>query len=68
MQDDITELFSPPKVITIARRSGLQGNWAFDRLVERAPGEAWDLTKREHQIEVERIISKVKPKLSKAKA
>ena len=35
----IAEVFSPPRVVTVARQLGAKGEWSIDRLLERAPGE-----------------------------
>ena len=32
---EVAEVFSPPRVVTVARQSGLKGGWSVDRLVER---------------------------------
>ena len=44
LKDDVAEIFSPPRVVTVARRKGLRAKWSFDRLTEAAPGVPWDLT------------------------
>merc|ERR1711884_993280 len=61
--DDVAEVFSPPRVVTMAKRNGLTGTWSFDRLVERSPGERWDLGKKSHQQEVIKLIEKTRPGL-----
>ena len=33
--DEVMEVFSPPRVITVARRRGLKGEWAIDRIMEK---------------------------------
>ena len=62
-KDDLAEIYSPPRVVTIARRQGLNATWSFDRLVEAEPGVAWDLRKRSHQQKVHAIIEESKPGL-----
>ena len=49
VNDDVAEIFSPPRVVIVAKRMGMKGEWSFDKLVERSPGVPWDLTRREHQ-------------------
>ena len=61
--DDVMEIFSPPRVVTIAKRHGLKAEWSVDRLTERSPGVAWDLLKKSHQAEVIRIVEETKPGL-----
>ena len=63
LPDDMLEIFSPPRILTIARREGLRGKWSIDRKVEISPGEKWDLLKPSHQKECLRIISQAKPDL-----
>ena len=59
--DDIAEVFSPPRLVTIARRYGLKGSWSIDRLTEKEPGVAWDLSIRGHQSAVKKLLEAAKP-------
>ena len=59
----VAEVFSPPRVITAARKCKVSGLWAIDRLTERAPGEPWDLSRKSHQMEVKALLEKTKPGL-----
>ena len=59
--DDVVEIFSPPRIITVARRHGLKGEWSVDRLTEFAPGEKWDLSRKSHQKACLDIIDQVRP-------
>ena len=61
--DDVMEVFSPPRVVNIAKRSGLRAGHSIDKLVEKAPGVPWDLRKRSHQNEVIAIVERTKPGL-----
>ena len=61
--NDISEIYSPPRVVSIARRSGLRGGWSIDRLVEYSPGVKWDLSQRSHQLEVLSLIARTEPGL-----
>ena len=61
--DDIAEVFSPPRIVTIARKCGLTGKWSWDKLVEFAPGECWDLKRKLHQRAVIDLIETHKPQL-----
>ena len=63
MHDDMMEIFSPPRVLTIARRRGLKGTWSIDRLTAKSDGTAWDLNRKKDQLEVLSIIDRVKPAL-----
>ena len=36
---DIAEVFSPPRVVRVARSHGLAADWSIDKLTERSPGE-----------------------------
>ena len=60
---DLAEIFSPPRIVTIAKKNGLAARWSFDRLVEKEAGVPWDLTRRAHQMEILRIIEDEKPQL-----
>ena len=33
--DEVAEIFSPPKVVTIARANGIEGGWSIDRLIKK---------------------------------
>ena len=61
--DDVMEIFSPPRVVTVARKRGLTGKWSVDKLVTRPDGQAWNLYDRKHQKEVLEIIEEEKPGL-----
>ena len=63
MYNDISEVFSPPRVVTIAQRSGLRGGWSIDKIVEKEPGVKWDLTVKSHQDEVLKLIKATEPGL-----
>ena len=61
--DDLMEVFSPPRVVTTAKRHGLKAEWPIDRLTERSPGVPWNLLKKSHQNEVIRLVEETKPGL-----
>ena len=61
--NDISEIFSPPRIVVVAKRSGLTGGWSVDRLTEMSPGIKWDLTKPSHQNAVIDLINMTKPQL-----
>ena len=46
--DDVMEVFSPPRVVSVAKKCGLQGGHSIDRMVEKSPGVRWDLRKKCH--------------------
>ena len=60
---DIAEVFSPPRVVRVARSRGLEAEWSIDKLTERAPGEPWNLLKKSHQQEVIKLMEEIKPGL-----
>ena len=62
-EHDVAEIFSPPRIITVAKRRGLCGEWAIDRLIEKEPGVRWDLGRKDHQKACMELIERVKPGL-----
>ena len=41
--NDVSEVYSPPRVARRAQRHGLRGGWSLHILVMQEGGEAWDL-------------------------
>ena len=61
--DDMAEVFSPPRILVLAQRMGVSGQWSIDKLTEMRPGEPWDLEKKAHQRRMKEIIEDFKPGL-----
>ena len=61
--NEVAEIFSPPRIVTVARRRGISARWSFDRLVEKEPGTPWDLSRRSHQLAILKILEEEKPEL-----
>lgn len=43
---DVTEVYSPPRIVTEAEHIGLRGGDSFDLTVKREDGSPWDFAKR----------------------
>ena len=39
IDDCVSEVFSPPRIVTMARKCGISGGWSVDRLTERNRGK-----------------------------
>ena len=63
VQEDLMEIFSPPRVVTVAKKHGLNANHSIDRLTTRSSGEKWDLRRRDHQLEVRHMVETLKPQV-----
>ena len=48
--NDVSEVYSPPRVTEVAEATGLRAGWALDLTVNKDDGEPWDLSKPENQV------------------
>ena len=62
-ENDTAQIFSSPRVLVIARRSGLEGGWSINRPTEKEPGVPCNLTLPAHQAAVIDLTKKTKPNL-----
>ena len=64
MHMDVSEIFSPPRVLPHASALGLRSGWSMD-IAEVDPwsGEKWDLADRKNQARVIKLISQYKPEV-----
>ena len=60
---DISEIYSPPRFTAQAPGAGLRGGIAVDLATQRRDGLYWDLSRREHEKELERTQKEEKPYL-----
>ena len=64
MHMDVSEIFSPPRVLPHASALGLRSGWSMD-IAEVDPwsGEKWDLADRKNQARVIKLITQYKPEV-----
>ena len=59
----ITEIYSPPRITTLAKQMGLQPGYALD-LTSRAPdGRFWDFSKARDRLKCWRLLRRDRPYL-----
>ena len=61
--NDVSECFSPPRVVPLAWKRGLQGGWALDIKAQDANGQVWDLRDPKVVKRAKQLIRKTKPKV-----
>ena len=49
-KNDVSEVYSPPRVTEVAEATGLRAGWALDLTVNKDDGTPWDLSIPENQV------------------
>ena len=49
--NDVSEVYSPPRVTEVAEATGLRAGWALDLTIKKEDGEPWDLSIPHNQVE-----------------
>ena len=49
--NDVSEVYSPPRVTEVAEATGLRQGWALDLTVNKDDGKPWDLSLPANQAE-----------------
>ena len=47
--NDVSEVYSPPRVIEVVEATGLRPGWALDLTVNKEDGTPWDLSTKENR-------------------
>ena len=61
--NDVSECFSPPRVVPLAWKRGLTGGWSLDIKAQDAKGQVWDLRDPKVVKRAKQLIRKTKPKV-----
>ena len=62
--NDVTEIFSPPRICARARERGIRGGWSLDWMTaDPITGQKWDLRKQHVQNKVMMMLHRDKPGL-----
>ena len=61
-QTDVAEVYSPPRVVTVAEAAGLRGGFSLD-LTTPWNGEVWDFTKKRCRTKAIELLRRDKPYL-----
>ena len=61
MSMDVAEVYSPERVVKLAKEHGLEAGFSFDITTVDGNGEPWDFTKPERRREAIRRIRESKP-------
>ena len=60
---DVAEIFSPPRITPKAHLYGLRSRFCSDLTTQNCKGEYWDLSREDHQRELERLQKTERPAL-----
>ena len=52
--NDVSEVYSPPRVTEVVEATGLKPGWALDLTVNQDSGEPWDLSVPKNQVAASR--------------
>ena len=61
--NDVSEIYSPPRITTVAESTGLRPGWALDLTVNKPDGKPWDLSIKENQVLAEKKLDDETPEL-----
>ena len=61
--DMVGEVYSPPRVVPIARQRGHLGGWSLDLTSHDAQGRPWDFDCEDTKQRARRLVRTTKPKL-----
>ena len=59
----VGEVYSPPRVVLVARRRGLGGGWSLDILTHDREGRPWDFDQPDAKQRARDLLNRTKPKL-----
>ena len=62
-EHDVSEVYSPPRVVTIAEAAGLRGGFSMDLTAPGRDGKSWDFTKVEHRRRALALVRDKRPYL-----
>ena len=62
-RNDVSEVYSPPRMATAAKRAGLQPGWSLDLTTFDDDGTPWDLSKPEKQNKARHMVLTDQPAL-----
>ena len=60
---DVAEVYSPPRIVPVARRQGKNGGWSLDLTTSDSDGRPWDFDDEATRKRAERLIDNTQPKL-----
>ena len=60
---DVSEIYSPPRVVALAEEESLQGGWSLDLTQCNKEGKVWDFDLPEMRDEARRRLRQSKPRL-----
>ena len=61
--NDVSEIYSPPRITTVAESTGLRPGWALDLTANKPDGTPWDLLVKENQVLAEKKLDDEAPEL-----
>ena len=64
--NDVSEIYSPPRITDVAESTGLRPGWALDLTVKSEDGTPWDLPIKENRIRAEKLLDDTAPELPMA--
>ena len=62
-EHDVSEVYSPPRAVTIAEAAGLRGGFSMDLTAPGPDGKSWDFTKVEHRKRALALVRDKRPYL-----
>ena len=62
-QHDISEIYSPPRVVAAAQAMGLRGGWSLDITCRDEEGQPWDFSKSWMRTKAMKLLKETKPRL-----
>ena len=57
----VGEVYSPPRIVPVARAAGLPGGWSLDILTENAWGQNWDFDDPTMRQQAKKLVIETKP-------
>ena len=57
----VGEVYSPPRIVPVARAAGLPGGWSLDILTENAWGQNWDFDDPTVRAQAKKLLIETKP-------
>ena len=58
---DVSEVYSPPRIVAEAARQGLKPGFSLDLTVQREDGDQWDFSRKRHRDEATRMVVQDEP-------
>ena len=60
-KNDVAEVYSPPRIVTVAQAAGLRGGFSLDLTAPDPDGHVWDFSVQANRVRARKMLDEQKP-------